>query len=174
MPMVTCPHCKEQGRIPQSFVGKQIKCSKCGNRFLVTTPPAKAAAATAAKGTSTPADTQVHIPANPLTDEIAVEGIEAGSWSSLSVSPTEEHSDSDHGTQGKFIESPSTHPAGTKEYKLMTQRDKWFEGKFELPRMEEAINYYAKQGWTVRSLTSTQVTGFSGGPREELVVLFER
>ena len=31
-------------------------------------------------------------------------------------------------------------PAGVRQYKLLTSKDKIFEGKFELTRLEEAIN----------------------------------
>ena len=76
--------------------------------------------------------------------------------------------------QGVFTESQADQPTDVKEYKLLTQKDKWFEGKFDLPRLEEAINHYAHRGWKVRAMTTAQVAGFSGGVKEELVVLMER
>ena len=57
---------------------------------------------------------------------------------------------------------------------MLTQKDRWFEGKFELAKLEEALNHYARQGWSVRAMATPLVTGFSGGPREEIVVLLER
>ena len=35
---------------------------------------------------------------------------------------------------------------GFKEYKLLNPRDKIFEGKFDLGRLEEALNYFARAG----------------------------
>ena len=57
---------------------------------------------------------------------------------------------------------------------MLTQKDRFFEGKFELSRLETALNHYAAQGWVVRAMATPLVTGFSGGPREEIVVLLER
>ena len=65
-------------------------------------------------------------------------------------------------------------PEGVKEYKLLTPKDKVFDNKFDLARLEEVINAFALNGWTVRSMTTAQVTAFSGGMREELLVLLER
>ena len=70
---------------------------------------------------------------------------------------------------------PAPEPAGpTRQYKVLTQKDKWFDGKFDLSRLEAALNHYAGQGWTVRAMATPHVVGFSGGPREEIVVLMER
>ena len=64
--------------------------------------------------------------------------------------------------------------ARAKQYKVLTQKDRWFEGKFDLSRLEDALNHYALQGWVVRAMSTPHVVGFSGGPREEIVVLLER
>lgn len=60
-----------------------------------------------------------------------------------------------------------------KEYKVLTQKDKWLSGKFDPENLERAINAYAEQGWEVVSITTASIPGFSG-PRDELVVLFSR
>lgn len=39
----------------------------------------------------------------------------------------------------------------TKEYKVLTQKDKWFSGKFDPAKLEEALNAYAEQGWVSES-----------------------
>ena len=38
-----------------------------------------------------------------------------------------------------------------KKYKVLTQKDKWFSGKFNPQTLEAAINSYAEQGWRVVS-----------------------
>lgn len=67
---------------------------------------------------------------------------------------------------------------GTHEYKVMTQRDRWFMGKFSPERLEEAVNFYAAEGWRVVGITSADVgTWFGslgGGMRQEIVVFMER
>jgi hypothetical protein len=180
---VSCPFCQEKGRIPATFVGKRIRCGKCENKFLVTPPPAKgAAAAPSAEGSATP-------PAGTATGHaITIEGMEAGTWEAPAVATAETHAEADlhakgapsvdhhldHEPQGVFTDSAAEHHADLKEYKLLTQKDKWFEGKFELGRLEAAINHYSHLGWTVKAMTTAQVAGFSGGIKEELIVLLER
>ncbi len=61
-----------------------------------------------------------------------------------------------------------------KEYKILTQKDKWFSGKFDPERLEQAINAYAAQGWQVVSSATAQFPGLFSGNREEMVVILER
>ena len=60
-----------------------------------------------------------------------------------------------------------------KQYKVLSQKDKWFSGKFDPQKLEEAINAYAQQGWCVKAAFSAQVPGIMG-QREEAIVLVER
>ena len=46
---------------------------------------------------------------------------------------------------------PAGPASGHKEYKLLTPRDKIFESRFDLSRLEEALNQFARQGWTRES-----------------------
>jgi hypothetical protein len=58
------------------------------------------------------------------------------------------------------------------EYKVMTQKDRFFSGKFSPEKLETAINGYAQEGWRVVSMATAQIPGL--GSREELVILLER
>lgn len=60
-----------------------------------------------------------------------------------------------------------------KEYKVMTQKDRFFSGKFDPEKLEAAINSYAAQGWQVVSVATAAIPSF-GGNREELIVVMER
>lgn len=60
-----------------------------------------------------------------------------------------------------------------KQYKVMSQKDKWFSRKFDPETLETAMNSYASQGWTVISVATASIPGL-GGNREELIVIFER
>jgi len=60
-----------------------------------------------------------------------------------------------------------------KQYKVMTQKDRFFSGKFDPEKLEGAINSYAEQGWQVVSVATATITAF-GGNREEMIVLLER
>ena len=61
-----------------------------------------------------------------------------------------------------------------KDYKVLTQKDKWFTGKFDPDMLEKALNAYAEQGWRVAAASTATFTGFLGGNREEMVVILER
>lgn len=69
---------------------------------------------------------------------------------------------------------PAT-PAGHNktEYKVLTQKDRFFSGKFSPEGLEQAINAYAEQGWRAVSMATASVPGL-GNNREELIVLLER
>jgi hypothetical protein len=60
------------------------------------------------------------------------------------------------------------------EYKVLTQKDKWYSGKFDPERLESAINAYAQQGWAVVFGTSASFPGFFSSNREELIVVLSR
>jgi hypothetical protein len=59
------------------------------------------------------------------------------------------------------------------QYKIMTQKDRAFSGKFSPEKLETAINAYAQEGWRAVSMVTATIPGF-GSNREELVVLLER
>ena len=61
-----------------------------------------------------------------------------------------------------------------KEYKILTQKDKWFSGKFDPSRLEAALNAYAEQGWRVVTSATAEFAGFVGGKRDEMVIVLER
>lgn len=58
-------------------------------------------------------------------------------------------------------------------YKVITQRDRWFAGRFDPDRLEGAINAYAASGWKVCGLATTTFL-CNAGKREEVVVVMER
>jgi hypothetical protein len=60
-----------------------------------------------------------------------------------------------------------------REYKVITQKDKWFSGKFDPEKVEGVLNSYAKQGWAMKGVATASVPGF-GGQREEIVIIMER
>jgi hypothetical protein len=60
-----------------------------------------------------------------------------------------------------------------KEYKVLTQKDRFLAGKFDPEKLEVALNSYAAEGWRVISATTASIPSF-GGAREELIVIFER
>lgn len=67
---------------------------------------------------------------------------------------------------------PRMKPA--REYKVLTQRDKWFSGTFDPDKLEGAINAYARQGWRVVGCATASVPGLLTELHDELVVIMER
>jgi Domain of unknown function (DUF4177) len=170
MPTVTCPSCGERGKIGASFIGSRLKCKKCGLSFMVSAPVAKQTAGPAAA-----------VPAGAIDTPsgIEVEGLDASSWSlstevgvALKAEATAEP-DQPAEAGSAFI-ATETSPGSAREYKLLTSRDKYFEGKFDLPRLEEALNHYGRKGWSVKAMSTPHLKGFSGALEETIVVLLER
>ena len=189
MPYVTCPTCSERGKIPPNLVGARIKCRKCGISFTVAAPAGAKAAS--ASGASTPAASLgPSAVAEPLQG-IEVEGLDASSWALPSETVAI--------LKGEAVAEPATAPApaasadsvtrppaapafvaaepgpgAAREYKILTPKDKIFDGKFDLARLEEALNYHARHGWTVKSMSTPHIKNFSGVVEEMIVVLLER
>ena len=60
-----------------------------------------------------------------------------------------------------------------KQYKVLTQKDKWFSSKFDPEKLEQALNAYAEQGWRVVASTSGDFPG-AFGSRNEIIIILER
>jgi hypothetical protein len=169
MPYVNCPSCGERGKIPQALVGARIKCKRCSVSFQVSPPAAKATTAPGAAFSSA---------AGAPPDGIEVEGLDGSTWTlsteagvALNAEATIEP-EKEAGPSPAFI--PAGPPPGAHEYKVLTPKDKYFDGKFDLTRLEEALNHFGRQGWTVKSMSTPHVKGFSVALEETIVVLLER
>jgi len=60
-----------------------------------------------------------------------------------------------------------------KQYKVMTQKDRFFSGKFDPEKLEGALNSYASEGWAVISIATAKIPSLTG-QREEMVIVLER
>lgn len=60
-----------------------------------------------------------------------------------------------------------------KVYKVLSQKDKWFSGKFDPQALENALNSYAEQGWRVITSATANFPSFGGG-RDEIIIILER
>jgi hypothetical protein len=61
-----------------------------------------------------------------------------------------------------------------KEYKVLSQKDKWFSGKFDPETLEKSLNSYAQQGWQVIASATASINAYFGSNREEMVIILER
>ena len=60
-----------------------------------------------------------------------------------------------------------------KQYQVLTLKDKWFSGKFDPQKLQEALNSYAQQGWRLVSCATADIPGF-GSARQEFIAVLER
>ena len=165
MPYVKCPSCGERGKIGAALVGARIKCKQCGVSFQVAPPPAKATAGLT---------TDFASPAALAPDGIEVEGLDASAWTLSTevgvalkaVATAEPEQKPDH--------TAVLPAAGRPRIQGAHSRDKYFDGKFDLSRLEEALNHFGRQGWTVKSMATPHVKNFTGAMEETIVVLLER
>jgi hypothetical protein len=87
--------------------------------------------------------------------------------------------DDDDGPLAKILPSkavipqPLPEPPKPKQYKVLTQKDKWFSGKFDPEKVEGAINAYAQQGWVLKAVATASIPGFTG-TRDEVMIFMER
>ncbi len=174
MPYVTCPTCGEKGKIPPNLVGARIKCRKCGLGFVVAAPSAAAKA-----GASAPGSASVPLVVAESLHGIEVEGLDAASWAVPAESATglkveEVAEPSSRPDAGPAFVAAEPNPATVREFKLLTPRDKIFDGKFDLARLEEALNHFGRQGWSVKAMSTPHVKNFTGVLEEVIVVVLER
>lgn len=178
MLQVACPSCGERGGISAEQVGMRIKCRQCGQAFRVAGAAPKVAAGSPRLSEGAPGAE----PSPSTMDGIVVDGLD-DAWSAASP-PTEAAPLSSIAVAVEPPPTPSPavepRPAATlhrgprKEYKLLSSRDKVFEGRFDFSRMEEIINQMAREGWTAKSMCLPHIKNFQGVMQEEVVVLLER
>ena len=58
-------------------------------------------------------------------------------------------------------------------YKVLTQKDRFFHGKFDPEKLEAALNAYADEGWRVVGAATADMPSL-GRSRQEMVVIMER
>lgn len=58
------------------------------------------------------------------------------------------------------------------EYKILTERDSRFSGKFDLEQLETALNSYAAEGWKIAGRFSA--TSIWKSAKTEILIFLER
>jgi hypothetical protein len=167
---VTCPACSKVGHSLKPIPpGAKVRC-KCGHAFV---PNPVEVEEEVFDLSSAPA-------ATPLSsDQVSVGDLEGGlEEDRLGVEREATLTDVwkvlnsiESSILGVALRGPTQ--AAPREYKVITQKDKWFSGKFDPDKVEGALNSYAKQGWTLKGVATATVPGF-GGQREEVILIMER
>jgi len=73
-------------------------------------------------------------------------------------------------------DTPENRAKMMKEYKVIGQEDTWLNGgRFDKTSLENMLNFYALEGWTVREISASKTFGvFFGTPRDEMIIILER
>jgi large subunit ribosomal protein L7/L12 len=61
-----------------------------------------------------------------------------------------------------------------KKYKVVSQNDSVFSGKFSPEILEKVLNQYAKEGWKLVDTVRSQFPSILGGTREAVALIFEK
>jgi hypothetical protein len=172
MPITFRCACGKQSDMPESTLGKRVRCNFCGALSIVAVQESE-------EQERPEPDWETHIAESLLTGPDVTGGASA-STGLLEAEPTVQ-------APSLFDEVPSGEVAAVateaevepepefprvenpKRYKVLTQRDRSFGGKFDPERLEQTLNDLAGQGWVVRSMAAGAIVG----NREELVVLLE-
>ena len=163
-------HCKcgHLLRAQVDAAGKRTKCPAC-NQVLTIPPPARTASAPA----SASAPAAVEEP-DPFLTEL--------DWSSLEsqTPPTDDHSRPGSGiikVDAAHTDAPVVEAAqpgdGSRQYRVLAQKDQGFAGKFNAAKLEEVLNDHARRGWSLKAAVTLNIPSH-GGNHDELVVILER
>lgn len=150
--------CGTSFKAPDELAGKRAKCSRCGAILDIPKGPP-----------------DLH----PTSGVVAIEDLEEGMEEDRLGIQREATLTDVWKVLNKIaglLDSSATSAADggqQREYKVITQKDKWFSGKFDPEKVEGALNAYAKQGWVLKGVATASVPGF-GGQREEIVIILER
>jgi Domain of unknown function (DUF4177) len=60
------------------------------------------------------------------------------------------------------------------QFKVLTQKDRFFSRKFDPEILEQALNSYGEEGWEMAGVATATFPGFMGREREELVIILKR
>ena len=77
------------------------------------------------------------------------------------------------GARSELITVMHRIPGPMKKYKILTQKDRFFGGKFDPEKLEDAINSYAPEGWQVCAVSRATFPG-PGSGREEMIVILQK
>jgi len=166
--------CGKPLRSKPEMAGRKTKCPHCGVILMIPGTPVAAASAVANGTSQHDSGPSFH------GDALRVEGLD---WSSpnLPTSPAETKPRGDSSAQiptAPAVEVPSRpdppRPAdGSKQYKILSQRDHSVTGKLNCLHMEEVLNEQAHLGWVMKTAFVVNVPGHAGN-HDEVVLILER
>lgn len=191
-----CPHCKQSLEAPQEMLGQQVNCPSCNGVIrlpsptpapqpVTSTPPLRPAppppppleprqrAVPYAVKVLTSKDRFLSGKFDPEKVEAALNAYAAEGWS-LADCDSASFPGILGGDRSELVTVMHRVGGRMKKYKVLTQKDRFFSGKFDPDKIEAAINSYVQEGWMVRAVTSASFPGLLSANREELIVLLEK
>jgi hypothetical protein len=155
--------CGKHLKAKDEAAGKRTKCPFCG---AVLTVPQLAAVGASTSPAAAPAT-------GAGSDAISIDdGPPSGMFLPVTPPATDAPAAPAQDAAGAAAAAPNS--ATTREYKVVTPKDLGFVAKFDPGRLEEALNGYGKQGWSVRAAVVMTLPSHSGPPHDELIVIMER
>lgn len=149
----------------EEMAGRKTQCPHCGT--LLTIPGTLVRPATAA---ATVARAEPANPAHP--DALRVEGLD---WTSPEASAIATATEPAAATGVDSLRRPDLpRPAdGSKQYKVLGQRDHSASGKINFASMEATLNEQAHHGWVMKAAFVVNLPGHAGS-HDEVVLILER
>jgi len=158
--------CGKPLKSKEEMAGRKTKCPHCGTILTIPGTPVKAATATA---NAARADSAMPGHSNALR----VEGLD---WSG----PVPEMEKTAEPTMlSSAAADPSGRPDlprpddGSKQYKVLGQRDHSASGKFNIASLEATLNEQAHHGWVMKTALVINMPGHAGN-HDEVVLILER
>ncbi len=169
---LTCA-CGRQLQARSDAAGKRVRCPYCNRTPLVPVPaletlvdfdPARAQSSLTA--VPSPA------PQKPSVSAVSLDDTEVDGFEAPSPEPITEPA------AGPLLAPPhprrlprSRESGRPPEYRVIGRNDDWFQGDFNPNDLEEALNSYVAQGWSLHTIFTFRPPG---SDREEVVVVLER
>lgn len=164
---LTCV-CGRQLQARADAAGKRVRCPYCNRTPLVPVPTL---------------DTLVDFDAHRPTPALNLAPSAPASPPSAFLETVPETADSSSPAPSPPPEGPvlapphprrrprNTDGARPPEYKVIGRNDDWLQGEFHPNDLEEALNSYVAQGWSLHTIFTFR---HPGADRDELVVVLER
>lgn len=68
----------------------------------------------------------------------------------------------------------SRHERRGYEYRVVTQRDGLWSGRFDAAALTAVLNQLGRQGWRLAEIAANSIPGLLTSHREEMMLVFER
>ncbi len=148
-------------------VGKRTRCPGCGQILIIPSAGGK------------PETTHIApTPTSEIGDPFALELDWSTVESKIPAAPDT------HQVESGAIKIDSTHAEGplvdiartedgSRQYRVLSQKDQGFAGKFNAGKLEEILNAYARQGWVLKIAVTMNLPSH-GGHHDEMIVILER